>query len=147
MKLLASALSLILVGLTGIWLWFDATAQARQDLPGVVVTADQDPGAPAVRQPDADSDADGDTASAAPTDPVDDPVPADTAATTDDPTERTTGARETLDSRMVALSSVLGTLRASRGDLSDLAAAAAEQAQMERDEADKAAAELSLIHI
>src|SRR5690606_10916822 len=91
MKLLASALSLVLVGLTGIWLWFDATAQARQDLPGVVVSADQDPGAPAVRQPVAndvsvaptEAPGQGDTAgTAGPASPMD---PAEAASITTDP--------------------------------------------------------------
>lgn len=59
MKLLAAAVALILVGLSGVWLWFDATATARQDTPGVVVTLD-DPApagnAPgAVHAPEADS--------------------------------------------------------------------------------------------
>ena len=43
MKILASVVALVLVGLTGAWLWMDATAQARQDTAGVVITGPVDP--------------------------------------------------------------------------------------------------------
>lgn len=43
MKILASVVALVLVGLTGGWLWVDATAQARQDSEGVVITGAVDP--------------------------------------------------------------------------------------------------------
>lgn len=43
MKILASVLSLVCVGLFGGWLWMDATAQARQDGAGVVITGAVDP--------------------------------------------------------------------------------------------------------
>ncbi len=43
MKILASVVALVLVGLTGGWLWMDATAQARQDTEGVVITGAVDP--------------------------------------------------------------------------------------------------------
>ena len=42
MKVLASALALLLVGLTGVWLWVDATAEAGQDRAGVVITGEAD---------------------------------------------------------------------------------------------------------
>ncbi|MFK5647520.1 hypothetical protein ACI3ET_13455 [Ornithinimicrobium sp. LYQ121] len=38
MKMLASALALVLVGLLGGWLWYDATSVARADTDGVVIT-------------------------------------------------------------------------------------------------------------
>ena len=37
MKMISSALVLVLVGVLAAWLWFDATAVARQDTAGVVV--------------------------------------------------------------------------------------------------------------
>jgi hypothetical protein len=43
MKILASVAALVLVGLTGGWLWMDATAQAGQDTQGVVITGAVDP--------------------------------------------------------------------------------------------------------
>ncbi|GGK78812.1 hypothetical protein [Ornithinimicrobium pekingense] len=45
MKILASVVALVLVGLTGAWLWMDATAQARQEPAGVVITGPVDPDA------------------------------------------------------------------------------------------------------
>lgn len=42
MKLLASALSLLLVGLVGVWLWLDAT-EVEETVAGVVITGAVDP--------------------------------------------------------------------------------------------------------
>ncbi|MDO5740590.1 MAG: hypothetical protein Q4P07_10625 [Ornithinimicrobium sp.] len=44
MKILASVLTLVLAGLLGGWLFVDATAQARQETPGVLITGPVDPG-------------------------------------------------------------------------------------------------------
>lgn len=46
MKLLASALALVLVGLASVWLWFDATVSAEQDTAGVVITTEAPAGQP-----------------------------------------------------------------------------------------------------
>lgn len=43
MKIFASVVALVLVGLTGGWLWMDATAQARQETDGIVITGAVDP--------------------------------------------------------------------------------------------------------
>lgn len=40
MKALASALAMVLIGLTGVWLWFDATSTASEETTGVVIVAD-----------------------------------------------------------------------------------------------------------
>lgn len=43
MKALASALAMVLIGLTGVWLWLDATSAVGQDTAGVVIVSDVDP--------------------------------------------------------------------------------------------------------
>jgi hypothetical protein len=43
MKMFASVVALVLMGLTGGWLWMDATANGRQDAEGVVITGPVDP--------------------------------------------------------------------------------------------------------
>ena len=66
MKALASALALFLVGLTGVWLWFDATSDAVQDTAGVVAVSSLDPGSvSAVQVPGEDGAAPDDAADVA----------------------------------------------------------------------------------
>ena len=43
MKMFASVLALVLVGLTAGWLWVDATSTARQDTEGIVISGPVDP--------------------------------------------------------------------------------------------------------
>ena len=50
MKALASALALVLVGLFGVWLWFDATSDAAQDTVGVVAVSTLEPEAVSTAQ-------------------------------------------------------------------------------------------------
>ena len=57
MKALASALALVLVGLFGVWLWFDATSDAAQDTAGVVVVSSLEPEAVSTDQVPGDDSA------------------------------------------------------------------------------------------
>lgn len=129
--MLASAVALVLVGLTGMWLWFHATADARQDLTGVVVSADAVPGDPEVSQPD---------------DPA--TQPDDPAAQTDGTAAQTDGAaatqqasaqpelgeadRDAVAGRGVTVDTLLATLRAARGDLTALSEDIVAQVEKDR---------------
>lgn len=129
MKMLASAVALIMVGLTGMWLWFDATADARQDLPGVVVTAEAAAGGdPEVRQP-GDEPAPSQEQEAAAKD-------ADASAEAEAAQARESADRENVTSRMVNVDTLLATLRASRGDLTALADDIVTQVKDDRAKAD-----------
>jgi hypothetical protein len=143
MKVLASALALVLVGLLGGWLWFDATSVARADTDGVVITG-------AISTAEAQALVEGGTAS-----PDVDLVPAETAARTTanaDPTARATqgvGAGgdvvlvdrffEALGLSARELSTRAGDLRAERIAAEEAEAEAAEAA--EALEAERLAAE------
>lgn len=130
--MLASAVALIMVGLTGMWLWFDATADARQDLPGVVVTVDDVPAEAGVVQP------------------ADDAAPADgqQAADATDGPSREQADREAVTTHMASVDGLMAFLRAARGDLTQmsddvLAQAAKEKAEKEKKEKEEAKAAAS----
>lgn len=108
MKLLASAVALIMVGLTGMWLWFDATADAREDLPGVVVSVDDVPADLGVVQPD---DAGSATQAQVAADAADQSASAPTAA---DQGDRAQADREAVTSRLAMVDTLVTTLRAGR---------------------------------
>lgn len=138
MKALASALALILVGLTGVWLWVDATSDAAQDVAGVVVVSPVEPEAVSTTQAPEQDDAGADDAAVT-------ADPDDAEATAEESTEAAEDqlqAADEVDDKVIAatvasLQGIFNGFRVGSQTLADDLRAAADQIAAEEQAADE----------